>query len=93
MSDSTDKRVASRRVLADPTVRAQVRQALRLQYEQEASVRELARSSGYAFGTVRTLLLEAGTVLRGRGRPEQGSHARNRTEPAYDPATDRTGGA
>ncbi|WP_030672249.1 helix-turn-helix domain-containing protein [Streptomyces sp. NRRL B-1347] len=40
---------------------------LRVTYEAGASIRSLAARSGLAYGTVRKLLLEAGTTLRGRG--------------------------
>ncbi|PWI16058.1 hypothetical protein DI272_19200 [Streptomyces sp. Act143] len=40
---------------------------LRADYYAGSSIRNLADRTGYAYGTVRKLLLEAGTKLRKRG--------------------------
>ncbi|MYR58874.1 hypothetical protein GTY54_22410 [Streptomyces sp. SID625] len=40
---------------------------LRAEYYAGSSIRNLADRTGYAYGTVRTLLLDVGTVLRKRG--------------------------
>ncbi|MFD9903864.1 helix-turn-helix domain-containing protein [Streptomyces sp. NPDC059063] len=42
-------------------------QELRCEYDAGASIRGLARRHELSYGTVRTLLLQAGTTLRGRG--------------------------
>jgi hypothetical protein len=73
VSGTTDKRVATRRALSDPGVRAAARRSLHAQYERGASVRQLVRATGYAYGTVHTLLVEAGTAFRDRGRPGGGA--------------------
>jgi hypothetical protein len=68
-----DHRWATRRTLAVPEVRAELREQLSTDYRQGASIRTLAEAYGHSFGTVRNLLLEAGTVLRPRGRREDHS--------------------
>lgn len=70
-TEITRKRLATRAQLNDRAHRAAVAQALRHSYEQGASLRQLTRDTGYAYGTVHTLLKEAGTVLRTRGRPSE----------------------
>lgn len=72
-SSSSERRVATRVALADPDVRARARDQLRHEYEQGASIRELAQLRGYSYGTVHNLLLEAGTVLRAVGRQTGGA--------------------
>ena len=67
----TRKRLATRAVLDDLTHRRAVADNLRERYELGASLRQLARETGYAYGTVHTLLLEAGATLRTRGRPTE----------------------
>jgi transcriptional regulator with XRE-family HTH domain len=47
--------------------RMRTAQDLRLKYEAGMSIRDLAVASGVAWGTARTLLIEAGTTLRPRG--------------------------
>lgn len=42
---------------------------LKAEYEAGSSIRHLAAAEGMAYGTVRTLLLEVDTTLRGRGGP------------------------
>ncbi len=66
----TRKRLATRAALDDPAHRSAVADNLRERYEHGASLRQLAHETGYAYGTVHTLLLEAGTTLRTRGRPQ-----------------------
>jgi Helix-turn-helix domain len=66
------------------------RQALRLQleaaYKAGASIRDLATAHKLAFGTVRTLLLEAGVTLRARGGP---NHTRRDAVDAPDTTSER----
>ncbi|MCD2197622.1 helix-turn-helix domain-containing protein [Actinomycetospora endophytica] len=49
----------------------QARQVLAAHYENGATIRGLADASGYSFGRVRELLLEAGVTLRRRGGPQR----------------------
>ncbi|WP_367140705.1 MULTISPECIES: helix-turn-helix domain-containing protein [Streptomyces] len=42
---------------------------LRLLYEDGVSIRELTRSTGWSYGFIHRILLEAGATLRGRGGP------------------------
>lgn len=65
----TKKRLVTRAALDDPAHRTAVADDLRERYEHGASLRQLARETGYAYGTVHTLLLEVGATLRTRGRP------------------------
>jgi hypothetical protein len=67
----TRKRLATRAELANPAHRAAVAVDLRQRYEKGASMRRLAHDTGYAYGTVHTLLREAGAVLRTPGRPTE----------------------
>lgn len=46
--------------------RAEHATALRKAYEAGASIRTLAQRDGRGYGTVRQMLLDAGTVLRSR---------------------------
>jgi hypothetical protein len=71
----------TRRRLSETDVREALRTQLRHQYEAGASVRELAKAHKLAFGTVRTLLLEAGVTLRSRGGP---NHVRQSPGPEED---------
>lgn len=72
-SSSAERRVATRAALADPDVRARARVQLRHDYEQGASIRELARLRDHSYGTVHNLLLEGGTALRAVGRQTGGA--------------------
>lgn len=49
--------------------RVQERAALKAAYEAGASIRTLAAAGGHSYGYVHDALLQAGTVLRGRGGP------------------------
>lgn len=69
-----DKRWETRRALSDPEVRASTRKRLEAAYERHASIRDLVERTGYSFGTVRNLLLEAGVILRGRGQQGRQDH-------------------
>jgi predicted transcriptional regulator len=46
---------------------------LRKQYEEGASIRVLAESSGRSYGFVHRILSESGTSLRGRGGATRGA--------------------
>lgn len=73
MNEFPRKRLAkfrrTRRRLKDDEVREALRAELKLAYESGASIRDLAETHRLAFGTVRSLLLEAGVTLRPRGGP------------------------
>ena len=75
---SVPRMVRTRRRLAKQKVREALRVQLKRQYEAGASIRELAARNKVAFGTVRTLLLEAGVPLRSRGGP---NHRRRDNNP------------
>ena len=47
---------------------------LRERYERGATIRELVAQTGRSYGWVRTLLVEAGVVLRGRGGDHRSRH-------------------
>ena len=51
---------------------------LKTQYEQGASVRELARATGRSYGFIHAVLTEAQVPLRGRGLP-------GTTDPPHSP--------
>lgn len=53
--------------------RIQLTDVLRRQYENGASLRELARQTGRSYGFVHSLLSNAGVTLRGRGGTTRGS--------------------
>jgi hypothetical protein len=61
--------IRTRRRLKDKEARTALGRELKAAYEAGASIRDLAAERRLAFGTVRTLLLEAGVVLRTRGGP------------------------
>ena len=67
----------TRQQLSDSETRAALANELKLAYEAGASIRALASIHRVAFGTVRTLLLEAGVTLRGRGGPNHLSRQPN----------------
>lgn len=67
----TRKRLATRAELDNPAHRVAVANDLRKRYEFGASMRQLVRETGYAYGTVHTLLREAGATFRTRGRPTE----------------------
>jgi hypothetical protein len=67
----------TKRQLADPTARGSLARELKAGYEAGASIRDLATRHTLAFGTVRSLLLEAGAVLRGPGGPNHGRSDRD----------------
>ncbi|MEW2568411.1 helix-turn-helix domain-containing protein [Streptomyces sp. NPDC047070] len=50
-----------------PSNRAAFAAFLRRDYEAGSSIRSLAGREGFAYGTIRRLLKEAGTTLRRRG--------------------------
>ena len=52
----------------EPGTKQTVGTALRAEYERGTSVRDLVAQTGYSNGRVRTLLLDAGTMLRPPGR-------------------------
>lgn len=70
-TDITHKRLATRAQLNDRAHRGAVALDLRERYDAGASLRQLAQDTGYAYGTVHALLLEAGAVLRTPGRPTE----------------------
>jgi len=47
-------------------LRAELAPDLKTQYEQGATIRALAVSTGRSYGFIRVVLIEAGIVLRGR---------------------------
>jgi len=49
--------------------RTQLGADLKTQYEQGASIRELARATGRSYGFIHAVLTEAQVPLRGRGLP------------------------
>jgi predicted transcriptional regulator len=49
--------------------RTQLAADLKTQYEQGASIRELARATGRSYGFIHAVLTEAQVSLRGRGLP------------------------
>lgn len=72
---ATVRRIArTKKRLADEDTRQALRDELRAAYVAGASIRELAAARKLAFGTVRTLLLEAGVTLRARGGPNHTRH-------------------
>jgi hypothetical protein len=78
-SASGRRMIRTRRRLANEENRTALSAELKVAYEAGASIRDLAAEHRLAFGTVRTLLLEAGVVLRVRGGP---NHVRrDRPEP------------
>ncbi|MGB3484393.1 MAG: helix-turn-helix domain-containing protein [Mycobacterium sp.] len=46
---------------------------LRFAYENGASIRTLAASTGRSYGSIHSMLLESGTTMRGRGGPNHRS--------------------
>lgn len=52
----------------DPETQQAVAKALRTEYERGTSIRELAEQTGYTIQRVRTLLADAGTTFRERGK-------------------------
>lgn len=56
-----------RHLRSDHPLRLRGGMAIRREYETGASIRALSEKHGLAFGTVRALLVEAGTRLRGQG--------------------------
>jgi hypothetical protein len=61
----------TRRRLADQQAREAVRVEAKAAYESGSSIRDIAGRHKLAFGTVRTLLIETGVTLRGRGGPNR----------------------
>lgn len=57
----------------DHPTRVQGSLLLRREYEAGASIRALSHRHRLAFGTIRTLLMEANTQLRGPGRAQHGT--------------------
>ena len=69
------ERVNAFRMAAE--LRAELAPDLKAQYEQGATIRALAETTGRSYGFIRDVLTEAGIALRGRGRPtrpEPGEH-------------------
>ncbi|OCB22268.1 transcriptional regulator [Mycobacterium malmoense] len=48
---------------------------LRNAYEGGASIRTLVASTGRSYGSIHSMLLQAGTTLRGRGGPNHTSRS------------------
>lgn len=67
----------TRRLLADKPTRETLAAQMKVAYERGRSIRDLAQVHKLAFATVRTLLIEAGAVLRSRG----GANRTRRQEP------------
>jgi transposase-like protein len=53
--------------------REQLLRELRSAYEQGASIRNLAATTGRSYGSVHSMLRESGTTMRGRGGPNHTS--------------------
>ncbi|MGD1237748.1 helix-turn-helix domain-containing protein [Mycobacterium seoulense] len=53
--------------------REQMLSELRNAYEGGASIRTLAARTGRSYGSVHSMLLQAGTTMRGRGGPNHTS--------------------
>lgn len=53
----------------DSTPRDRVASQLRSEYEDGASIRSLVASSGYSYGTIHSMLRDAGATMRSRGGP------------------------
>ena len=83
-SSRTRRMLRTRRRLSDEETRMALRAEVKAAYEAGTSIRQLAATHRLAFGTVRTLLLEAGVVLRTRGGPNHVRRQPNRTD---DPTT------
>lgn len=64
----------------DNPTRVQGGLIMRREYEAGASIRQLSVRHQLAFGTVRTLLLEADTVLRAPGKPTDAGTAENASQ-------------
>ena len=56
----------------NPATQQMLGRALRSEYEQGTSIRDLAAQAGYSIGRVRTLLAGAGTTFRERGKHDWG---------------------
>jgi N6-adenosine-specific RNA methylase IME4 len=56
----------------NPATQHMLGRALRAEYEQGTSIRDLAAQTGYSIGRVRTLLASAGTTFRERGKHDWG---------------------
>jgi predicted transcriptional regulator len=56
--------------------REQLLHELRNAYEQGASIRNLAATTGRSYGSVHSLLRESGTTMRSRGGPNHTSRQR-----------------
>ncbi|USX54577.1 helix-turn-helix domain-containing protein [Lentzea sp. HUAS12] len=61
-----------RHLRSDHPLRLRGGMAIRREYETGISIRALSEKHGLAFGTVRALLVEAGTELRGQGGAHTG---------------------
>jgi hypothetical protein len=85
-SASTRRMLRTRRRLKDQDTRAVLAGELKAAYEAGASIRQLASTHRLAFGTVRTLLFEAGVVLRTRGGP---NHVRRESDGHTDTSPKR----
>lgn len=76
MSDTTTVRKSVR---VTGKERVGLAKQLRTGYEQGASIRALAETSGKSYGFVHRLLTESGVSLRSRGGPTRGTaHAEGR---------------
>ncbi len=53
----------------DGKSRDQLMTELRSAYERGASIRSLVASTGHSYGSIHTLLREAGVTMRSRGGP------------------------
>lgn len=86
----TRRMLRTRRQLTDEETRARLANDLRAAYLTGASIRELGAQHHLAFGTVRTLLLETGVVLRARGGP---NHVRRHADEGNTPTKNKRSGA
>ncbi len=59
--------------------REQTLYELRSAYERGASIRNLVATTGRSYGSIHSMLLQAGTTLRGRGGPNHTSARRQST--------------
>ncbi len=64
--------------------RQELGRALRARYEHGASLQVLADETGWSYGFIRRVLIEAGASLRGRGGPRGPRPVRNRERSVSD---------
>jgi Helix-turn-helix domain len=67
------QKIAQRRVQRSTKSRDQFLHELRHAYEGGASIRSLVATTGRSYGSIHSMLLQAGTTMRGRGGPNRTS--------------------